>query len=104
MAEPEKALLDSLYKPHYAGGIEEVFAVFDRAKDKIDYGKLVDYALRFKTTSLLQRLGFLIDSLKPPIPKMSRQKLLARVKENAQPIPLASPARLAAKESSRRNG
>ncbi|MBI1870483.1 MAG: hypothetical protein HYS07_04735 [Chlamydiae bacterium] len=93
MAELEKALLDSLDKPQYAGGIEEIFAVFDRAKGEIDSCKLVDYALRFGTISLLQRLGFLIDFQKLTVPKGIRKKLLDEVKEKAQLIPLATPTR-----------
>lgn len=100
MAEPDKALLDSLDKPQYTSGLEEVCTVFDRAKGKIDSGKLVDYALRFETISLFQRLGFLIDFLKLPIQNKIRRKLSDQVKENAQPIPLASPA----KESFPRTG
>lgn len=92
MAEPEKGLLDSLDKPRYAGGIEEVFEVFDRAKGKIDLEKLIDYAFRFKTTALLQRLGFLTDFLKIPLPDNFRQKLLGKIRK-AQPIPLATPER-----------
>lgn len=92
MAEPEKALLDSLDKPRYAGGIEEVFAAFDRVKEKIDLGKLLECAFRFKTTSLLQRLGFLIDFLKIPLSDNLRQKLLSKIRK-AQPIPLATPER-----------
>ncbi|OGW68548.1 MAG: hypothetical protein A2036_00895 [Omnitrophica bacterium GWA2_50_21] len=100
MAEPEKALLDSLDKPQYAGGIEEVCAIFDRAKGKIDPGKLTDYAFRFETTSLIQRLGFLIDFIKLPIPKEIRNRLLNKVKEKAQPIPLAVAARFGRKGKS----
>ena len=96
MAEPEKCLLDSLDKPQYAGGIEEVFAVFDRAKGKIDFEKLIAYAYRFETITLLQRLGFLIDFLKISIPEKLRQKLINQAQEG-QPIPLATAQRFGRK-------
>ena len=96
MAEPEKALLDSLDKPQYAGGIEEVFAVSNRAKGKINFNKLVEYAFRFETTALLQRLGFLIDFQKIPIPNSLRQKLFNQARKG-QPIPLATPERFGRK-------
>lgn len=89
MAEKEKALLDSLDKPQYAGGMEEVFSVFNRAKGKINYEKMVDYAICFETTALIQRLGFMIDFLKIPIPRKLRQKLLNKAQEG-QVIPLAT--------------
>jgi predicted transcriptional regulator of viral defense system len=97
MADPEKALLDSLDKPQYAGGIEEVCAAFVKAKAQIDSGKLCDYAPELGTISLVQRLGFLIDFLKLSVPGKIRRKLVGLVKENAQPIPLASPARFGRK-------
>ena len=92
MADKEKALLDCLDKPQYAGGIEEVFSAFYRAQGKIDYKKMVDYAIRFETTSLLQRLGFLVDFLKVPVSKKLRQKLLAKAQEG-QVIPLVTSGR-----------
>lgn len=92
MAEPEKALLDSLDKPQYAGGVEEVISVWNKAKGKIDSEKLVEYALRFETISLLQRFGFLSDFLKIPISDRDRQKLIREVRKG-QTIPLATPRR-----------
>lgn len=96
MAEKEKALLDALDKPQYAGGIEEVFGAFSRAKGKIDFEKLVEYAFRFKTTSLLQRLGFLFDFLKIPIAPKLRGQLFLKI-QNGQPITLGTPDRFGRK-------
>ncbi|MBI2094790.1 MAG: hypothetical protein HYT89_01305 [Candidatus Omnitrophica bacterium] len=92
MAEKEKALLDCLDKPQYAGGIEEVFSAFNRAKGKIDYQKLIEYTIRFETTALIQRLGFMVDFLKAPIPRKLRQRLLSKAQER-QVIPLAASGR-----------
>ncbi len=92
MAEKEKALLDSLDKPQYAGGIEEVFSAFNRAKGKIDHKKMVDYAIRFRTTALVQRLGFMADFLKIPVPGKLRQRLLNKAQQG-QVIPLATSSR-----------
>lgn len=96
MAEREKALLDSLDKPQYAGGIEEVSSVLERAKAKVDPGKLVEYAFRFHTTSLLQRLGFFADLLKIPVPDKLRKKL-SEESQKGQPIPLATSERFGRK-------
>lgn len=63
MAEPEKSLVDSFDKPHYAGGIEQLARITWRGLARIDQSKLVDYAIRMKSHALVQRLGFIIDFL-----------------------------------------
>ena len=70
----------------------EVFSAFNRAKEKINYEKVVDYAIRFETTALIQRFGFLMDFLKAPISKKLRQRLLNKAQEG-QAIPLAASGR-----------
>lgn len=54
MAEPEKAVVDSLDKLSYAGGIVEVARVVHAARDRVDLEKLTDYALRMGTHALVQ--------------------------------------------------
>ncbi len=63
MAEPEKAIVDSFDKPHYAGGVEQLARITWRGLAKVDEGKLVDYAVRMESYALVQRLGFVVDSL-----------------------------------------
>jgi predicted transcriptional regulator of viral defense system len=63
MAEPEKSLVDSFDKPHYAGGIEQLARIAWRGLARVDQNKLVDYALRMKSHALVQRLGFVVDFL-----------------------------------------
>jgi predicted transcriptional regulator of viral defense system len=63
MAEPEKSIVDSFDKPHYAGGIEQLARVVWRGLPRINQDLLVDYALKMKSHSLVQRLGFVTDFL-----------------------------------------
>jgi len=63
MAEPEKSLVDSFDKPHYAGGVEQLTRITWRGLPRVDKSKLVDYAIRMKSHALVQRLGFIIDFL-----------------------------------------
>jgi predicted transcriptional regulator of viral defense system len=63
MAEPEKSLVDSFDKPHYAGGIEQLARITWRGLARVDQNKLIDYAIRMKSHALVQRLGFIIDFL-----------------------------------------
>ena len=59
----EKTFIDGLYKPDYAGGIVEIAKALYKSKDKIDYQKLYHYCERFKTQSVIKRLGFLLELL-----------------------------------------
>lgn len=62
LARPEKSIVDSVDKMKYAGGIGEVSgAVYKGLRSEIDHGKLVEYAIRMGSYSIVQRLGFLID-------------------------------------------
>lgn len=59
----EKTFVDCLYKPDYAGGITEIAKALYKSKEKIDFEKLLDYCKRFKTQSVIKRLGFLLETL-----------------------------------------
>jgi predicted transcriptional regulator of viral defense system len=78
MADPEKTILDSLDRPEYAGDIPEVATMLWRGKSRLHWPKLVEYAIRFKTQTLLQRLGYLVDLLQLPMTEETRQALLAK--------------------------
>lgn len=60
----EKTFIDCLFKPQYAGGITEIAKAIHKSKDKIDYPKLLDYAIRFNSQAVIKRLGFLLELLK----------------------------------------
>jgi predicted transcriptional regulator of viral defense system len=77
MADSEKTILDSLDRPRYAGDIPEVATMLWRGKSSLDWKKLMEYALRFKSQALLQRLGYLIDRLSLPADKDVWSRLLA---------------------------
>lgn len=81
MAEPEKSLVDSFDKPKYAGGVEQLAGIMWRGLPRVDKEKLVKYAVRMNSRSLIQRLGFIIsflvkeDLLKPLPPKLENMLL-----------------------------
>jgi predicted transcriptional regulator of viral defense system len=62
MASREKAIVDSLLLPRYAGGIEEVSKCLVNAWDQLDKRTLVEYSVRMRNISLLKRLGYLAES------------------------------------------
>lgn len=61
IAEPEKAIIDSIDLLNYAGGIKEISKIIDNALDSIDKRKLVEYAIRFPSKSMISRLGYLFN-------------------------------------------
>ena len=79
MADKEKSVVDSLDKPLYAGGIEHVAAVLHNAQRDVNWEKLINYALRMGSTSLIQRLGFLVEALKVPVPDNLLERLQKQI-------------------------
>lgn len=61
MATPERALLDALDRPHYAGGVGEVSRMVGRAMPKLTPSRLVEMLERWGESALAQRLGYLAD-------------------------------------------
>ncbi len=59
----EKTFIDCLFKPSYASGITEIAKAIHKAKDKIDYKKLFEYAKQFNSQAVIKRLGFLLELL-----------------------------------------
>lgn len=79
MAEPEKTVVDALERPEYAGDIPEIAGMLRRGQGRLDWDKLAQYALRFESQALVQRLGYLMDLLRLPVPEQTRGLLLADV-------------------------
>jgi len=64
VAGPEKAVLDSLDKPNYCGGVSRVIYVVSNAlSSDVDRDKLLLYADRMGSNSVLQRLGYVVELL-----------------------------------------
>ncbi len=65
VAEAEKAVLDSIDKPEYCGGLSQVLAILiNSLRGELDLEKLVKYAEKMSTNSVVQRLGYLTEALK----------------------------------------
>jgi predicted transcriptional regulator of viral defense system len=79
MAEPEKTVIDSLDRPAYAGDVPEVAAMLWRGKGRLDWDRLANYALRFQSQALVQRLGYLMGLLGYPFDEPTRARLLAAI-------------------------
>lgn len=57
----EKTIIDCLFKPDYAGGIVEVARAIYSTKEKLDYNKLLGYAIKFNSQAVVKRLGYLLE-------------------------------------------
>ncbi|MEM0466926.1 MAG: type IV toxin-antitoxin system AbiEi family antitoxin [Candidatus Thermoplasmatota archaeon] len=71
LAEPEKAIIDSIDLPHYAGGIKEVARAIGAALDSLSIQKLIEYAQRFPNKSTISRLGYLFERHGVALPDLS---------------------------------
>jgi predicted transcriptional regulator of viral defense system len=79
MADLEKTVIDSLDRPAYAGDVPEVAAMLWRGKGRLDWDRLANYALRFQSQALVQRLGYLMGLLGYPFDEPTRARLLAAI-------------------------
>jgi len=59
----EKTIIDCLFKPDYAGGIVEVARAIYLSREKMDFGQLLNYAIKFKSQAVFKRLGYLLETL-----------------------------------------
>lgn len=63
MAEREKALVDALAEPRYAGGIDEIAKCLFNARADLNVETLIAYANQMDSASLGSRLGFLLSQM-----------------------------------------
>jgi predicted transcriptional regulator of viral defense system len=69
--------VDSLHRPTYAGDIPEIAAMLWRGKGQLEWDRLADYAILYRSQALCQRLGYLADLLDLPLGGPARDRLLA---------------------------
>lgn len=59
----EKTIIDCLFKPNYAGGIVEIARAIFASTNQIQYNRLLEYVIRFKSQAIIKRLGFILEML-----------------------------------------
>jgi predicted transcriptional regulator of viral defense system len=92
MATVERALVDALYRPRYAGGIGEVSGMVARACRRVSWNALLDCLRRFGESALVQRLGYLLELQRIEVPQETLCALRGLVKPGSK-ISLGSRAR-----------
>ncbi len=85
VSDKEKTVIDCLDHPEYCGGIEDAAHLIGEliSKEKMDWDKLVAYALKMKEQALIHRLGYVLESLSErySIP----QRVLKRLEREVKP-------------------
>lgn len=59
----EKTIVDCLFKPNYAGGIVEIARAIYSSKERLQFDRLLDYAIKFGSQAVIKRLGYLLETL-----------------------------------------
>jgi predicted transcriptional regulator of viral defense system len=84
MATPERAVLDALDRPRYAGGIGEVSRIVRKAARRIAWDRLLEYLKRWNESAVAQRLGYLLDLHGVVLPGNVKKPFRALVRPGAK--------------------
>ncbi|MPY89076.1 MAG: hypothetical protein GEU99_14245 [Luteitalea sp.] len=79
VATIERALLDAVDRPSFAGGIGEVSTIVRRAASRVSWEALLNLTRRWGSSALVQRLGYFLDLHEAEVPDDVRAALLALV-------------------------
>jgi predicted transcriptional regulator of viral defense system len=93
ISDPEKTVIDCIDRPDLAGGGTELTRIVHSAMTELDQAKLVEAAMQMKSTSLLQRLGWLTDLVDRPLVEALRQKVRGAISKSARSTFGARPRR-----------
>jgi len=64
----EKTFVDCLFKPDYSCGIVEIGKALYKARNRIDFEKLMKYVEMFSSIAVVKRLGLLLELMDIPNP------------------------------------
>lgn len=84
MATLERALLDAIDRPRYAGGIGEVSRIVARAARKVSWKEILALATRWGSSALVQRLGYFLDLHQVDLADATRSALLELVRPRSK--------------------
>jgi len=79
MATVERAVLDAIDRPRFAGSIGEVSRIVSRAAAKVSWHDLTGLARKWGSSALVQRLGYFVDLHGGDMPDYVRMALLELV-------------------------
>jgi len=79
MATVERALLDAIDRPRFAGGIGEVSRIAARAASRVSWKVLLELVRKWRSSALAQRLGYFLDLHGVAMPEDAHRALLELV-------------------------
>lgn len=81
MAGVERSLLDALDRPQHAGGLGEVSRIVARASSRVAWPLVLDFLRRWQSSSIVQRLGALLQLHAAQVPEEVRAELLDMIRK-----------------------
>jgi predicted transcriptional regulator of viral defense system len=63
ITDPERTVLDLFIRPEIFGGVSAIIEILENVLAQIKVDRLVDYALKYDTGSIIKRLGWTLESL-----------------------------------------
>lgn len=78
ISDMEKTLADCLDHLEYCGGVDEVAEGIWNAREDVSTHKIVDYGIRLGNSTILKRLGFLLETLQIEV----SQDIMGKIKSN----------------------
>jgi predicted transcriptional regulator of viral defense system len=84
MATTERAVLDAIDRPRYAGGSGEVSRIVARAAIQVSWDALLELARKWSSSALVQRLGYFVDLHQVDVPDPVRATLLELVRPQSK--------------------
>jgi len=85
----EKTFVDSLFQPHYSGGVVEIGKALYFTQKKIDFEKLIGYVDKFSSIAVLKRLGYLLELFEIENPII--ESLQSRMTKSVVPLDTSLP-------------
>ena len=84
MARAERAVLDAINRPRYAGGIGEVSRIIARAAGRVSWTDVTALARKWDSSASVQRLGYFLDLHGVEVPHYVRAALNDLVRPNSK--------------------
>jgi predicted transcriptional regulator of viral defense system len=82
VATIERTLLDVLDRPDYSGGISDLPEIFKRAHSRAKVDKILEYLPTYRSKSMMQRIGYMLDTFGFQLTPDQEQELQKLTKGN----------------------